>query len=118
MNTLFNIATVFIGSGIGGVCRWGLSLWLNSAHPYGTFAANVIGCFIIGLLSRMMPMNDTARLLLTVGFCGGFTTFSTFVNENLLMLRGGQFVSALCYITVSIAAGLLAAWAGYNIRIR
>lgn len=118
MNSLVGIIAVFIGSGIGGVCRWALSLWLNAGHPYGTFAANILGCFIIGLLSRMMPMSDTARLLLTVGFCGGFTTFSTFINENLLMLRGGQLVSALLYITVSIVSGLLAAWAGYNIRIR
>ena len=118
MSTIGNVIAVFIGSGLGGVCRWGLSVWLNSGHPYGTFAANILGCFIIGLLSRMMPMSDTARLLLTVGFCGGFTTFSTFINENLLMMRGGQLVSALLYITLSIVSGLLAAWAGYNIRIK
>lgn len=118
MNTIYNLIAVFIGSGIGGACRWALAIAANGQHPLGTFAANVAGCFIIGLLSSAMPLSTAMRLLLVTGFCGGFTTFSTFINENLLLMRGGQLVYALVYATGSIIAGLAAAWAGYNLRIK
>ena len=118
MNILYSVIAVFVGSGLGGVCRWALATWCNTNHPIGTFIANILGCFFIGLFSRVLPVNDPLRLLLIAGFCGGFTTFSTFINENLLMMRSGQLVYALLYATLSILSGLLAAWAGYNFRIR
>jgi CrcB protein len=118
MNLLYSLLAVFVGSGIGGVCRWALSVWGNGRHPLGTLAANLLGCFIIGLFSRMMPVNNPTRLLFIVGFCGGFTTFSTFIHENLLMLRGGQMITTMLYITASIVIGLLAAWVGYNLKIK
>lgn len=113
---LYNFFAVFIGSGIGGVCRWGLSNWLNGNHPYGTLAVNVVGCFLIGCLSRVLPADSQYKLLLITGFCGGFTTFSTFINENFLLLRGSQLVVSLTYILISILLGLIAAWIGYNMK--
>ena len=111
MNFLF----VFLGSGIGGVCRLALSGWLNGQYPYGTLLCNILGCFVLGLLTKLLPGEAQIKLLLTTGFCGGFTTFSTFMNESLFMLRGGQLISALAYIALSLVLGLACAWLGYNI---
>lgn len=113
---ILNILFVFLGSGFGGVCRWGLGNLLNTNHPYGTFAANILGCFLIGCFSRIIPADSQLKLLFITGFCGGFTTFSTFINENFLLLRGSQLLLAFAYILLSILFGLIAAWLGYNIR--
>ena len=110
-----NILFVFLGSGMGGVCRWALSGWLNGQHPYGTLLCNILGCFVLGLLTRLSPGDAQMKLLLTTGFCGGFTTFSTFMNESLFMLRGGQLFVALAYMAISLVLGLACAWLGYNI---
>ena len=109
------ICMVFLGSGIGGVCRWALSGWLNGQHPYGTLLCNILGCFVLGLLTKLLPGEAQIKLLLTTGFCGGFTTFSTFMNESFLMLRGGQLIVALSYMVVSLVLGLACVWIGYNV---
>lgn len=106
---------VFLGSGIGGVCRWALSNWLNGLHPLGTLLCNVLGCFLLGIITKLSPGDPHMKLLLTTGFCGGFTTFSTFMNESLFMLRGGQLISALTYIALSLVLGLACVWIGYNV---
>ena len=106
---------VFLGSGIGGVCRWALSGWLNGQHPYGTLLCNILGCFLLGLLTKLSPGDTQMKLLLTTGFCGGFTTFSTFMNESFFMLRGGQLIVALSYMVASLVLGLACVWIGYNV---
>ena len=83
--------------------------------PLGTMIVNVIGCFLIGLLSHLLPASPPMKMLLVTGFCGGFTTFSTFANENVMMLSAGQLLTAIAYIALSMALGLLAAWLGWNI---
>ena len=113
---IYNILAVFIGSGLGGVCRWGLGSLLNGNYPLGTLAANVLGCFLIGLFSKVLPADSLYKLLFITGFCGGFTTFSTFINENFLMMRGGQLFLSIAYIVLSLILGLLAAWLGWNIK--
>lgn len=107
---IYNLLAVFVGSGLGGVCRWGLGTWLNGSYPLGTLVANVLGCFCIGLFSKILPADANVKLLLITGFCGGFTTFSTFINENLLMMKGGQLVLSLAYTALSLVLGLCAAW--------
>lgn len=113
---MFSALYVFLGSGLGGICRWVLGSWLNGTYPLGTLAANVIGCFLIGLLSHLLPVGNPAlKLLFVTGFCGGFTTFSTFMNESFLMLRGAELLLAIGYISISIILGLIAAWCGHAI---
>lgn len=116
---MYNIILVFLGSGIGGALRWLISTALNATYPLGTLTVNVVGCLLIGMLNawvaHVAPSTDTLRLLLVVGFCGGFTTFSTFANENILMLRGGQLVESLLYTVISVVLGFLAVWIGGKI---
>lgn len=119
MHTAYNIFAVFLGSGLGGVCRWGLGVWCKhlgaTALPVGTLAANILGCFAIGALTRALPGGELTRLLLVTGFCGGFTTFSTFTNENVAMLRSGDILPAAAYTAASVFCGLVAAYTGMKI---
>lgn len=122
LNGIKIIVFIAVGSGLGGVARYGLSRLAavipSLASFWGTMAANVIGCFLIGLLYGYFDRNDIAehwRLFLTVGFCGGFTTFSTFVNENYMHLTEGRFVQMLLYATGSFLLGLLMVHAGHAI---
>ena len=106
------LIAVFIGSGLGGMCRWAVSQVPCTSWPAGTLIANVGGCFLLGWLSRMAPGSEMVRMLLMTGFCGGFTTFSTFCNEGLALMRGDHFVLAALYASASLFIGLLAVQAG------
>lgn len=116
-----NILYVFLGSGLGGALRWWISSLLNGNHPWGTLTVNVFGCLCIGLinglLSRYNIGNEPIRFLLVAGFCGGFTTFSTFINEEFLMLRAQELFVALAYMLLSLSLGLLAVWAGHQLSL-
>jgi len=112
---------VCIGSFVGGGARYAISkalqAWWPSCFPWGTLTVNVVGCFLIGLLSGLAlghHLSPTARLVLVTGFCGGFTTFSTFMNENFQLGRDGQLTLAILYTAVSVVLGLLAVVAGYQ----
>jgi CrcB protein len=114
---LFIIGT---GSFFGGVSRFLTSRYIQtifvSSFPYGTFAVNIIGCFLIGLLygisERGNLMNNEWRMFLTIGFCGGFTTFSTFTSENLSLIKDGDFFYFALYTGLSVFLGLLATYLG------
>lgn len=121
MDILVRLLLVMLGSGIGGACRYltdaAIRAWLPAAtFPWGTFAVNVAGCLLIGLLCGLPESGDTLsprmRLLLATGFCGGFTTFSTFINDSHSLLADG-LTPSLLYTGTSIAAGLIALRAGY-----
>lgn len=107
---------VFVGGGTGSVLRYMVGRWLGSAaFPWGTFAVNIVGCFLIGLLGTWtvrQSLPAESRLLLTVGLCGGFTTFSTFCNEALAMMRSGQLQQCLVYMSCSIVVGIAATYLG------
>lgn len=113
---------LIIGSGsfFGGIARYLTSKVVQnsfaSAFPYGTMAVNLLGCLLIGLIfgisEKSNLFNDEWRLFLTVGFCGGFTTFSTFANENVTLLRDGNFLYFTVYTGLSVFLGLAAVFLG------
>lgn len=110
---------VFLGGGAGSLCRYAIGTHLVKASsggfPWGTLAANALGCLFIGLLLGWFERRGAGlgQLLLVTGFCGGFTTFSTFSNETVQLLRQGATGMALSYAGISIATGLLLCAAGY-----
>lgn len=114
---------LFIGSGsfLGGIARYLLSKSIQqtviTSFPLGTFWVNITGCFLIGLIyglsDRGTPISNELRLFLAVGFCGGFTTFSTFSNENLALLRDGSILYFSLYAGLSVFLGLLATFGGH-----
>ena len=107
------LIAVFIGSGLGGMCRWAVSQVPCTSWPAGTLIANVGGCFLLGWLSRMAPGSEVVRLLLMTGFCGGFTTFSTFSLESYTLIKAGQKGTAVLYIALSVGLCLLGIWLGH-----
>ncbi len=118
---LKNILIIGSGGFVGSVARYLVSQ-LNltvSFHsiPVGTLLVNIIGSFAIGFLTgiaeKSMILTPEWRLFLMVGLCGGFTTFSAFANENLMLMHSGQFLSVLLYTGLSIFLGFLAVYLGY-----
>lgn len=110
---------VALGGGAGSVCRYLLSRLLSDAHclslSWPTLAANVFGSLLIGAfyaLSDRFSLSQEVRLLLTTGFCGGFTTFSTFSYENMLLLRNGDYLTFLLYVVLSLSLCLVGVMLG------
>ena len=112
-----------LGAGVGGVARYGLSRWLQglveTRMPVGTLAVNVLGCFLIGLLASLLTESSLVRpehrLAILVGVLGGFTTFSTFAWETLVLGQGGFPASALLNVLLSNVLGLAAVWLGWRL---
>ena len=111
---------IFIGGGLGSLCRYFLSRALQSSFvttlPLGTLASNVLASFVVGLFfgyeAFRSPGNPAWRLLIVVGFCGGFSTFSTFSNETLTLLKTGQYGWGLTNILISVILCLGATFLG------
>ena len=108
-----------LGSFIGGASRYLVTLGIQnkflSTYPFGTLAVNIIGCFLIGIvygLSEKGNINMEWRLFLATGILGGFTTFSSFSNETVSMLRDAQYWQAFSYVASSVIIGLAATFGG------
>ena len=108
------------GSFIGGAARYLVSMAMKTVgkgFPWGTVLVNLTGCLVIGLLwgffSKSGNEDGSWALFLTVGICGGFTTFSTFSKEALVMLQAGNITSLLAYVVISIVIGIALVAAGY-----
>lgn len=122
MEFIRNILAVGAGSFIGGIARYLLSLamkGIGKGFPWATLAVNLLGCLMIGLLWGLLSRNATETtswgLFLTVGLCGGFTTFSTFSKEALTMLQTGQILAFATYIAISVITGIALVALGYHI---
>lgn len=118
-----NMLLVALGGALGSVARYVLSAAVQASaqsnYPWGTMAVNVLGCLVIGFVSALAAahgmISPGLKLLLATGFCGGFTTFSTFMQETLTLTSTGNATTALLYIVASVAMGFMAAAAGMAI---
>ena len=116
---------LFIGMGsfTGGVLRYLISRYVQSfltpSFPLGTLLVNILGCFAIGLFYGLFErgnlMNPNLRMFLTVGFCGGFTTFSTFMNENFQLIKDDNFFYLSLYVGLSLFVGFIMLYLGYSL---
>ena len=111
---------VVLGGGAGAWLRFALGRWCEAmpgvrSFPWITFGINVAGSFLLGVIAAVFVQRPSWRLLLGTGFCGGFTTFSTFSFEALELLKAERYAAAVAYATGSVAAGLVGAYLGTRI---
>lgn len=112
---------IALGGALGSVCRYGLSTVVQRLSspffPYGTFAVNVLGCLVFGVIMgaarQRFVLGPPERAFLLIGILGGFTTFSTFTYETFALLQDGEFGRALLNAGGQVVCGLIALWAGY-----
>lgn len=134
--TKLNLLAVFVGGGLGSVARWSLSYvltyqplssqllapYIQKEFPIGILVVNWLGCFLIGVLAGWLARvsnpaeSESIRLLLMVGFLGGFTTFSTFSLEALQMMLKGQWAGLISYLLLSVGGGFVFTWIGYLLK--
>jgi len=116
---LSNLLLVGIGGFLGSALRFLISMMINrqfTTHfPFGTFTVNIVGSLIIGILYGLWAreiLDDNASRIWIAGFCGGFTTFSTFSYDGITLINHGQFLTFFLYASASVILGLLAVFAG------
>ena len=117
---MYKTLLIFIGGGLGSTLRYILGTvakdYWGITYPYGTFIINIIGCFFIGLILALglgkSDINQELKIFLTIGFAGGFTTFSTFGHESATLISHGQTIQSMTYIALSITGGIGAIYAG------
>jgi len=127
MNTLAVYIWIAVGSAAGGVARYWCSgviaRLIGETFPWGTFVVNVLGSFVIGFVATLTApdgrvfIGSTARLAIMAGFCGGFTTFSSFSIQTLNLLNDGEFLYAGANIGLSVILCLVAVWAGSALAV-
>ncbi|MCR5129868.1 MAG: fluoride efflux transporter CrcB [Prevotella sp.] len=113
-----NLLLVALGGAVGSVGRYLVSKCFEGAFPWGTLTVNLLGSLLIGFLVGLVAkgtLSPEMKLLLVTGFCGGFTTFSTFANESFTMMKAGDALLTAVYIGASVALGILAVYLGMKI---
>jgi CrcB protein len=116
---------VFLGGGLGSALRYLVASAMNQYSkvlPFGTFTVNILGCLLIGMILGYAQKENTLTsnqiLLLATGFCGGFTTFSAFANENLELIKNGEIFNFSFYTIGSVLIGILAVYIGFYLTNR
>ena len=116
---------VFLGGGLGSGLRYLVTITMNQYSkvlPFGTFTVNMLGCLLIGLIlgyaQKENTLTSNQTLLLATGFCGGFTTFSAFANENLELIKNGELFNFSVYTLGSVLIGILAVFIGFYLTNR
>ena len=110
---------VALGSALGGMARYALGGWMqrwSAGFPWGTLTINLVGSFALGWFMRYAlaaPIRSEVRAFIAIGICGGFTTFSTFSYETVMMFRDGQWLRAAGYVGASVLLGIAAVLAGF-----
>jgi len=116
-----NILLVALGGALGSVSRYLLGAWVQSVSrsidfPYGTLMVNLVGCFVIGFLSQLAEARSVftseARAFGFIGILGGFTTFSSFGNDTVNLIRDGETFTALANVGANVILGLTLVWLG------
>jgi len=118
-----SILLVGVGGFVGSVARYLVAILfssqISSVFPFATLTVNIVGCFLIGILfavsDRGNVLSPEWRILLTTGFCGGFTTFSTFSYESLRLMQDGEYLYLAAYVFVSVFFGLAATYVGITL---
>ena len=112
---LLNALLVFVGGGLGAVSRYLVTTFMGNhvgcSFPYGTFAANIIGSFCMGavmfyFINKSLPVPEHLRLLLLVGFMGGFTTFSSFSMETVSLMQNQHVMSSMLNVVGNVSLGI------------
>ena len=115
-----SILLVGVGGFVGSVARYLVAILfssqISSVFPFATLTVNIVGCFLIGILFALSDRGNVFspewRILLTTGFCGGFTTFSTFSYESLRLMQDGEYLYLAAYVFISVFIGLTATYLG------
>ena len=112
-----SIILVGLGGALGSILRFLCQRALNMHYPYGTLLVNIVGCLLIGILWGMFTrnVNEFKQMLLVTGFCGGFTTFSSFSYEGIEMLMEHRWFTFAWYTGISVTGGLLATYFGFKL---
>lgn len=109
----------FLGGGFRYLIQKQLTDSIQSSFPYSTLLINITGCFFLGFLLGISNKYDflspETRLFLTTGLCGGFTTFSTFSNDSLMLLRDANYYYFFLYVILSVVVGIICTFLGYLI---
>ena len=124
MPSIDSVVFVALGGALGSVLRYLLGAWTQTVSksidfPYGTLIVNLIGCFVIGFLAQLAEahgvFNPESRAFVFVGILGGFTTFSSFANDSVNLMREGEFLNALANVGANVILGLILVWLGRTV---
>ena len=121
MQSIISLLYIGLGGFIGAISRWGVSQIIRKStddgvFPLPTLIVNLLGCLGIGIAYSIWENNNSAKLIIIIGFLGGFTTFSTFAYETLSLIKSGNTFTAISYVTLSSAIGVFLVWVGMKLN--